>query len=173
MNKSSITDREKLLFQLIVMDDFVKTVFNVDGEDAKSIYLRNDGLVIYARNKNRWINYLFGQNRSMSLIDFTAKAIKAISGQANNKNIKVENGLIGEMVNHAIRNDNPREMIDALFAVLFFKVDGKIKTNYLQCHNEEPSRYVPNHAQEIHKCLGTIQLNSGQTLGDLSIKFKY
>ena len=107
---------------LLLKDPKIRSCIEVDGSYAKEIIVQDNGDILLGRSKHGWINRLFNSYKEIDFFSTASKIAVVITGGVHETNSEMD-GLIKEIVNKTLVNDNREQIIDLLFqyVVLFCK----------------------------------------------------
>ena len=113
---------DALLVQYLLEDPTIRGIL-VDN-DKKEVYsscsVGEDGSITFGKTCVKWWNRLIGDERTISFNEFAMKVASAISGQKNNTNQKILNGLLGVIATKGIQGEGYSYVIDQLLIATKF-----------------------------------------------------
>ena len=113
---------DALLVQYLLEDPTIRGIL-VDN-DKKEVYsscsVGEDGSITFGKTCVKWWNRLIGDERTISFNEFAMKVASAISGQKNNTNQKILNGLLGVIATKGIQGEDYSYVIDQLLIATKF-----------------------------------------------------
>lgn len=172
--KKYLTYADTLLIKYFFEDPAVKAAF-ID-EKEKEIYnrcdIQEDGSITFGKTSCKWWNRIIGCEKIISFNEFAMKIADVISGQKNNKNSKILNGLLEIIARKGITNEDYTYVIDQLLVAIKFGADGPLKSKVIDLSDGNPIHKNNKHLEyEISDGHGYFQLNPFESLG-LKIKAK-
>jgi|WetSurMetagenome_2_1015567.scaffolds.fasta_scaffold169543_2 hypothetical protein len=171
-NNLSVLD--KMHIQELFMDEtLVSSLVKRDhagklDEIAKNIRIGDDGMIEISFGNWHWLSKLLNDIKRISFSDFAFSVALNISGQSNNKNEIMFNGLSKEIIGGAILKQNYSYVVDCLFDAARYGYDGVNRSKYIEI-NKSPKQ---NSSRNINndEMLGDILLNSGEKAGRLYLR---
>ena len=116
MYKKKIRSEKIETLEFMLKDKTIRNSLLMEKEVARSIKVMDDGSVVLGRTSCRWWNHFIGDERVITFNEFCIHLIDILSGQKNNKNEVVLNGLKQYFVDGLFDDAvTPEYMIDLLF----------------------------------------------------------
>ena len=145
MSKKKIASEKIETLAFMLKDKTIRNSLLMEKEVARSIKVMDDGSVILGKTSCVWWNHFIGDERVITFNDFCIKLIDILSGQKNNKNLTVLNGLKQYFVDGLFDDEvSPEYMIDLLFDCFrhgfnspYSALDINLKTNPQQSRRYE------------------------------------
>lgn len=169
MKKEILGHFDKCHMEEILSDKTLLASLLMDGEVARSISIDMDGTITIERTRCRWLNWLFRDRRRISFLDFAFKVSNALSGQQNNRNEIIFDGIV-DVIKDMNRNGHMREndiryVVDALYDTMRLGWNGERKSTYTEVRSQSGNRHKDKRRDEFDVGHGRILLNSGESFG--------
>lgn len=146
----------KQQLRLLIDDPIVRNQLTIDGVTAGTVDIEDNGDITLGRSSNGWVNFLFQSRFRISFFELATKIAKIYIGKINKEQMV---GVLNEIIDRCVTNDNREEVIDLLFmfAKLFVK-DSILKSRYIK------SEDIDNFAKDPrlrHEYEGPAYINLG------------
>lgn len=167
-----LTHADALIIQYLLEDPTIKGIL-VD-ENKKEVFSRidinEDGSIVLGKTSFKWWNRFIGDEKIVSFNEFAIKAANAISGQKNNTNEKVFNGLLEVIGKRGIKNEDYSYVIDQLLIATKFGMDGPLKCRCINLDSGDPAETRKSVRQQIED--GDVRIRVRGKSDQIPLKFR-
>lgn len=167
-----LTHADALIIQYLLEDPTIKGIL-VD-ENKKEVFSRidinEDGSIVLGKTSFKWWNRFIGDEKIVSFNEFAIKAANAISGQKNNTNEQVFNGLLEVIGKRGIKNEDYSYVIDQLLIATKFGMDGPLKCRCINLDSGDPTETRKSVRQQIED--GDVKIRVRGKSDQIPLKFR-
>ena len=143
MYKKKIRSEKIETLEFMLKDKTIRNSLLMEKEVARSIKVMDDGSVVLGRTSCRWWNHFIGDERVITFNEFCIHLIDILSGQKNNKNEVVLNGLKQYFVDGLFDDAvTPEYMIDLLFDCFRHGYNSPYSASEVNFKNGQPRRHA-------------------------------
>ena len=143
MYKKKIRSEKIETLEFMLKDKTIRNSLLMEKEVARSIKVMDDGSVVLGRTSCRWWNHFIGDERVITFNEFCIHLIDILSGQKNNKNEVVLNGLKQYFVDGLFDDAvTPEYMIDLLFDCFRHGYNSPYSASEINFKTGQPRRHA-------------------------------
>jgi len=148
-----LTQADALIVRYLLEDPLIRSVLvdNSKKEVFKRIDINTDGSITLGKTSIKWWNRLLNDEKNISFNEFALKVTDKISGQKNNTNEKLLNGLLEVIAKKGIKNQDYSYVIDQLLIAAKFGMDGPLKCKCMDLNNNDRDPVENNKGPRIRK----------------------
>lgn len=143
---------DSLIIKYLLEDDSISATL-IDAKD-KDVYKRvdiaEDGTITFGKTSIKWWNRLIGCEKIITFNEFAIKTANAISGQKNNKNDTILNGLLTVIAAKGITNEDYGYVVDQLLVATKFGMNSKLKCRCLDIWTGNPNSKKEETTQDFN-----------------------
>ena len=150
------------MLQLLLKDPKIKSCIIVDGSYAGEIRIEENGDILLGRTKRGWYNRLFNSYKEVDFYTMASRIAVVITSTLS----KSEDlgGLIQEIIDKTLLNDDREQIIDMLFQyVVLFCKDSIYYSRFTK------NKASPSEATGRSRIIGTTGINVGGAYLDMPV----
>lgn len=126
------------MLRLLLQDNKIKSCIIVDGSYAGEIDVTETGDIKLGRTKFGWVNSLFNMYTTIDFFTMASKIAAIITGCVKQSNERLV-GMIQEIIDKVLINDDREQIIDLLFQyIVLFDKDSPYYSKYELGQNKMP-----------------------------------